>query len=335
MATTSSTPDMTPHLARGLALASCGAALLMLSALLYVGAVRTFHGQLLDNAVFVEGQRFNDSLGPLAAGYRVGAPFAVAILCVVLAVLALRAGRLGDVARACIVVGVSVPVALWLKADGLERPALADLAYPYNTFPSGHVAAAAALCAAAIILWPRPRPTVVVVVAAVVVGAGVPRVGRGPRAPAERRPRLGAARDRGGVPCDGVDPAIASDLSPARGYDVKPADCRVAEHGVVRMRPITTVTSWSVPGTTARRQLQHRRRRPRPHEPGVKSAVREGRQRRLELGGEPRVRPDEHDMVETLVVEHGLEGDTVVPQRVDVDAPVPSPTSSAASNAPG
>ncbi|MFE4463643.1 phosphatase PAP2 family protein [Oerskovia sp. NPDC056781] len=121
----------------------------------YVVTVRTLAGQQLDNGAFVSWQQLNPFLGSFAQVLRPALPVALGVGCAVLGVLALRARRWRAVVRAVAVVVVTIPLARWLRDGALDRPDLADLAYPQNTLPSGHVAVTAALCVAVLFLWPR------------------------------------------------------------------------------------------------------------------------------------------------------------------------------------
>jgi membrane-associated phospholipid phosphatase len=126
-------------------------------AVTYTVAVRTLPGQEADNGAFVSWQQLNPFLGAFAQVLRPALPVALGLVCAVLGGLALRDRRWFDVARGAAVVVVTVPLARWLRDGLLDRPNLADLAYPHNTLPSGHVAVTAALCVAVALLWPR-RP---------------------------------------------------------------------------------------------------------------------------------------------------------------------------------
>ncbi|MFF2622094.1 phosphatase PAP2 family protein [Oerskovia jenensis] len=156
--TTDELHDVGTRLGRSARVPLLLAAALVLGALFaatYVVTVRTLAGQQLDNGAFVSWQQLNPFLGSFAQVLRPALPVALGVVCAVLGVLALRARRWRAVVRAVAVVVVTIPFARWLRDGALDRPDLADLAYPQNTLPSGHVAVTAALCVAVLFLWPR------------------------------------------------------------------------------------------------------------------------------------------------------------------------------------
>ncbi|MHA7133379.1 phosphatase PAP2 family protein [Oerskovia turbata] len=160
-------PSSTSRAPGAALLAGAGVVCALVFAGVYVVAVRTLPGQEADNGAFVSWQQLNPFLGAFAQVLRPALPVALGVVCAVLGVLALRSRRWLAVGRSAAVVVVTVVLARWLRDGLLDRPNLADLAYPHNTLPSGHVAVTAALCVAVVLLW--PRRSVWLVVWAVVV----------------------------------------------------------------------------------------------------------------------------------------------------------------------
>jgi membrane-associated phospholipid phosphatase len=121
---------------------------------LYVGAVRTPGGQAADVALFARAQSANAVLGRPASALRVGLPAVLSAAYLGVALGALRRGRRRALLASVVLVGAALPLARGLRESWLGRPYLGEHGYLENTFPSGHVALAAALGAAVAVLWP-------------------------------------------------------------------------------------------------------------------------------------------------------------------------------------
>lgn len=154
-----------------LALALVSAALF---AAVYLVADRTLVGQRVDDWAFlvvfdvIPGGWPAQGLAWFARSFVVAG---LATTVAVLAVVALVHRRWSGLTRAAVVVGVSVLLTPYLRDEVLVRAQLQKEAFPLNSMPSTHAAAAVALTWAALTLWPRqhPRPWWVDRVATVVV----------------------------------------------------------------------------------------------------------------------------------------------------------------------
>ncbi|MFP3714959.1 phosphatase PAP2 family protein [Puerhibacterium sp. TATVAM-FAB25] len=154
--------DPTGRVARGarpgrwsaVALAVAGACCLVALAVLYLGAVRTAVGQAADVALFARAQAANAVLERPASALRVGLPAVLLGAYLAVALGALRRGRRRALLASAVLVGAALPLARALRESWLDRPYLGEHGYLENTFPSGHVALAAALAAAVAVLWP-------------------------------------------------------------------------------------------------------------------------------------------------------------------------------------
>lgn len=120
--------------------------------LVYVLCARTAAGQRWDAGTFRDVVVLHDAAGPLFRVVRSSPPLLLAAAAVP-AGLAVAARAWRRLAAAAIVLAVSAAGARVLQ-DHLARPYLGDHGYPQNTFPSGHVALAAALCVGFVLLWP-------------------------------------------------------------------------------------------------------------------------------------------------------------------------------------
>lgn len=133
---------------------------LLAAAATYGVAVWTDAGQRLDS------QLMGIGFGPLTLGLplevlqvlRKGSLYLFAAVIAGEAVLALRRGLWGTVLRCGTLVALASGLATWLRRL-LPRPDLGDPTYPFNTWPSGHVAATTSLFMVALILAPMRSPS--------------------------------------------------------------------------------------------------------------------------------------------------------------------------------
>lgn len=133
----------------------------------YLWCIRTQTGQQFDENLLGRAQSFNAVLAPPAALLRLGGPVLGALAVAVLGIAAIRRGAWSETSTAAVVIATSVALSSLLKAT-LDRPFLGILGYQQNTFPSGHVTAAAALAVGVVLLWPRPLSVFVLVAGAAV-----------------------------------------------------------------------------------------------------------------------------------------------------------------------
>ncbi|GAA0335966.1 phosphatase PAP2 family protein [Micropruina glycogenica] len=124
-------------------------------AAVFVVAVWTPVGQRIDSALM--GAGFAPLTVPMEPWQLVrrGSLMVVAALVGVEAIVALARRRWGLVLRCAMLVGCATLVTTALRRV-LTRPELGDPTYPFNTWPSGHAAASAALIVSAFVLAP-PR----------------------------------------------------------------------------------------------------------------------------------------------------------------------------------
>ncbi|WP_265523554.1 phosphatase PAP2 family protein [Oerskovia flava] len=144
------------------AVLACAAALVALWAATQLTAV----GQEVDAGTFRRVSWLHDAWGEGAGHVRSSLPVVAAVVVAVLGVLAAARRAWRDLAVAAVVVVSSVGAAEAVQRL-VVRPDLGGYGYAHNTFPSTNVAAVAALCVAAWILWPRSGRV------ALLVGAGV------------------------------------------------------------------------------------------------------------------------------------------------------------------
>ncbi|WP_278235240.1 phosphatase PAP2 family protein [Isoptericola sp. AK164] len=151
----------------GLALVSAAAFVV-----LFLVSVHTTGGRGIDGDVRAWTVHELAPLQPFGDVVRTTLPLALAALAAVLAVIALGRRRVAPVVAAGSVVVVSVLLARLLR-DHLPRPPVGqglNGEAVVNTFPSGHVAAAASLLVAVLVLWPRRRvPRTVRILAAIIL----------------------------------------------------------------------------------------------------------------------------------------------------------------------
>lgn len=121
--------------------------------LVYALAVRTGAGQRWDAGSFSDVVVLHDAAGGFFRLLRDSLPLLLAVA-VVPAGVAVAARAWRRLAAAAVVLAVSATGARVLRDHVLTRPDLGDNGYPQNSFPSGHVAVAAALCVAFVLLWP-------------------------------------------------------------------------------------------------------------------------------------------------------------------------------------
>lgn len=129
---------------------------------LYLISDHTAWGQRADDLAF----RVIYSLVP--SGWPVDAAVFLArdVVIIVLAAAAVLLGaaalvmqRWGPFLRACVTVAASVPATPYLRDEVLTRHPVAPNDLPFNSMPSTHATAAAALVAAVVMLWPaHPAP---------------------------------------------------------------------------------------------------------------------------------------------------------------------------------
>ena len=122
--------------------------------LVYLTFVWTRVGQQLDAAAFLAaGTVASSPFGVLVDQTRTTAVVVLAVAATIASVRALIQRRLYAVSTALLLVITSAGIARALRAE-LPRPYLGEFAYQYNTLPSGHAAAAAALVVALLVLLP-------------------------------------------------------------------------------------------------------------------------------------------------------------------------------------
>lgn len=165
-----------PDTDRGVALARATVCLAATIAF-YLLAVWTPSGQILDSGLM--GLGFAPLPRPIEALelLRKGSLPVLAGLAIVAGASALRRRRWGLLLRSAVLTGISVGAST-LARRLLPRPDLGDPIYPFNTWPSGHVAASAALIVSAFVLAPAGWQTpwtrrVAAVTLVVVAGASV------------------------------------------------------------------------------------------------------------------------------------------------------------------
>lgn len=172
-----STASLEPASAwRGKAFARCMACLMAAASVFFL-AVWTPLGQRLDSDLMGVGFAPLPRPMELLQWLRKGSLFVLAALVITAAVVALARRRWGLVARCAVLVAGSVAVVSWLRRV-LTRPELGDPTYPFNTWPSGHVAASTSLVVAAFVLSPPRLQTrfarrVAAVTVAVVAAASI------------------------------------------------------------------------------------------------------------------------------------------------------------------
>jgi hypothetical protein len=130
-------------------------------ALVYGAAVLTPLGQRVDTGLM--GGGFHPLPRPveLLQLVRKGSPIILAVVGTVSAIGALRRRQWGLVLRCAALCCISFAAARLMRW-WLPRPDFGDLTYPANTWPSGHVAASAALVVAALALAPPNWQTLTV-----------------------------------------------------------------------------------------------------------------------------------------------------------------------------
>lgn len=117
-------------------------------------AVWTPVGQSLDSGLMAAGFAPLNTSMELSQLVRRGSLVIAAALVTVEAVMALARRRWRLVVRCAALVALGVSIATWLR-HVFTRPDLGDATYPFNTWPSGHAAASAALIVSAFVLAPR------------------------------------------------------------------------------------------------------------------------------------------------------------------------------------
>ncbi|MGJ0119709.1 phosphatase PAP2 family protein [Williamsia sp. MIQD14] len=157
--------------------------LLAAMAVVYLVTVWTTAGQRVDQRIY-ESMYGADTWRDLLhrVGFqRVTDPRLWLLAAVAVIVLGLLARRRGSIIALLVLPALGVVVARMLRTEILPRPELMDIARAaFNTFPSGHTAAAAGCVAAAIRAAPRVVAPVIAVVGAMwttVVGQGLMEVG--------------------------------------------------------------------------------------------------------------------------------------------------------------
>ncbi len=172
----------TPLRSRSAALVALTLACAAAFAVTYGWTVRTASGQELDIEIFARAQTGSAAWLRTAGLLRGGLPLVLGTAAAVLAVVAARGRAWSDLVRAVVVVAGATGLAHALKSV-LARPYLGEHGYTTNTFPSGHVAATAALGVALVILWPSARraPAVLLAVATSTLACVVAVVGHAHR----------------------------------------------------------------------------------------------------------------------------------------------------------
>lgn len=158
------------------ALSRC-AACLVAAGCIFFFAVWTPLGQILDSGLMGVGFAPLPRPMELLQLLRRGSLFILAALVLVAALMALARGRRGLVVRCVVLVAGSVVVASGLRRV-LTRPEFGDPTYPFNTWPSGHVAASTSMVVASMVLMSprlqtRVTRRVAAVTAAVVAGSSI------------------------------------------------------------------------------------------------------------------------------------------------------------------
>ena len=137
------------------------------AALTYFSFVWTRSGQWLDSSAFqLAGVVSNSPLAVLLTAARTGTVIALATVGLAAGIAALIRRRLRAALAALLLVVAGTALARLLRSQ-LPRPYLGEFAYPANTLPSGHAAAAAALVLALLILIPVSWRTLTLRAAAV------------------------------------------------------------------------------------------------------------------------------------------------------------------------
>jgi len=125
-------------------------------ALLTVVALWTQNGQRFDASTLGAFDALRSDAFVRAYGVRDWLTGALLVVAAVAGVEALVRRAWRAVAASVVLIGLSLVASFAFKAGGLlERAELGDFAYSYNTFPSGHVAAA--LAAVVAVAWLNPR----------------------------------------------------------------------------------------------------------------------------------------------------------------------------------
>jgi membrane-associated phospholipid phosphatase len=141
-------------------------------ALLTVVALWTQNGQRFDASTLGAFDALRSDAFVRAYGVRDWLTGALLVVAAVAGVEALVRRAWRAVAASVVLIGLSLVASFAFKAGGLlERAELGDFAYSYNTFPSGHVAAALAAVVAVAWLNPRWMTRTALVVIAVACGA--------------------------------------------------------------------------------------------------------------------------------------------------------------------
>ena len=124
-------------------------------ALLAAVALWTRNGQRLDAATLGAFDVLRADALLRAYGVRDWLTGALLVAAAVAGVEALVRRAWRAVAASVLIVGLVLAASFVFKAGWLQRADLGDLAYAYNTFPSGH--SAAALAAVVAVVWLKPR----------------------------------------------------------------------------------------------------------------------------------------------------------------------------------
>ncbi|NNC11896.1 phosphatase PAP2 family protein [Planctomonas sp. JC2975] len=132
-------------------------------AVTYVVLVVLPIGQQADATSFADFGLANQTIGSAAGLYRLIVPILLALVALVYGIIALVRRRVADVARAVLLVLVSVGLCEGLKLL-LPRPNVGDFGYSANTFPSGHVAFAMSTALAITMVLPRHANRAIVAV---------------------------------------------------------------------------------------------------------------------------------------------------------------------------
>ncbi|MFI2103215.1 hypothetical protein ACH436_07990 [Isoptericola sp. NPDC019693] len=121
---------------------------------LYLAGVVAPWGQWVDAVAFSVLTGAGAVLRPVAGVAREALVLGLGVVVAALAVRAVR-DRRWPALGACLGLAAAAVLALVLRGAVLPRPVHeVVLGYPYNTFPSTHVAATAALAVALVVLWP-------------------------------------------------------------------------------------------------------------------------------------------------------------------------------------